>query len=67
MKVKQLAAQKREWKKKYLPRYEKPKDREKITVPYGLARQLEVSRRRYILKAHGSDAVFMREALIPLN
>lgn len=66
MLVKAKAATKREFTKLYNPRPEaKPPKEYKPTKSE--ARRLEVSRRRYMLRALGSDVVELREALKPLD
>lgn len=56
----------REFRKLYHPRpaAKKPKPYKPTSLE---ARRLEVSRRRYMLRALGSDAVFLREELRPLD
>lgn len=65
MMAKVKAVNAREFKKLYTPRPEakKPKPYKPTSLE---VRRLEVSRRRYMLRAVGSDAVLMREELRPL-
>lgn len=67
MKAKQIMADKREYKKKYDPPRVSTKEYKAPPVLHGMKRAHEVAFRRYLLRAKGVEAVFAREAMLPLT